>query len=379
MSTWALVMAAGSGARMGLDTNKVLADLGGMPVLARSVHAFDGEVDGVMVVTRQVDMEDVRAMNLNARLVVGGQTRQQSVRNGLMALPPDAEYVLVHDGARPFVDQGTIRRCIASVQAYGSGVASVPVKDTIKQMGDSNTVLYTPDRASLRIAQTPQAFRVKDLMSAIEVMERNGRSATDDAGAMEASGVTVHMVDGSYANIKLTTREDLAVAQHYLNAPPMLRVGQGYDVHKLVEGRRLILCGIDVPYEKGLLGHSDADVATHALMDAILGAAGLGDIGRHFPDTDARYKDVSSIVLLEQVVATVAAKGYITGNADITIVAQRPKLMPYLEKMTAEIARVLGVSGGQVNVKATTTEGLGFEGEGLGISAHAVVLLQRNT
>lgn len=376
MSTWALIMAAGMGARMGADRNKVLLPLAGVPVLVRTVQAFAGQVDGIAVVTRQQDREEVQALLPALQVIAGGDTRQASVLAGLCALPQEVEHVLVHDAARPFVDAHTIARCVASVKAHGSAVASVAAKDTIKRVDAEGLVVETPPREALRQAQTPQAFRRAELLQVIEALEQKGITATDDAGAMEAAGHPVRMVEGSYRNIKLTTPEDLAFAEHML-AGGQARVGQGYDVHQLVEGRKLILCGVEVPYEKGLLGHSDADVATHALMDAMLGALALGDIGRHFPDTDARYKGIPSIALLEHVVGLLADRGYGVSNADITIVAQRPKLSPYITEMAACIARVLGIAGSQVNVKATTSESLGFEGEGLGISSHAVVLLGR--
>lgn len=377
MSTWALIVAAGSGSRMGLEGNKVLAQLAGQTVLERTVRAFDGLVDGVMVVTRAVDMQAVQDLRLDASVTVGGDTRQQSVLSGLKALPPQADIVLVHDAARPFVNAETIRRCIDSARTYGSGVASVPAKDTIKLVGPGNVVQATPDRATLRLAQTPQAFGVRTLRAAIEALEARGETATDDAGAMEAAGHSVHLVDGSYDNIKLTTPEDMNAAAALLGGGPMIRVGHGYDVHRLVEGRDLILCGVTIPYEKGLLGHSDADVALHALSDALLGAAALGDIGRHFPDTDARYKGVSSVYLLTQVKALLAAQGYAVENVDVTIVAQQPKLKTYMPEMVANVARALEMEAASVNVKATTTEGLGFEGEGLGISAQAIAVIRK--
>lgn len=377
MSTWALVMAAGMGQRMGLGHNKVLAQVDGKPVLFRSVHAFDGLADGVMVVARPDEMELIGTLLPGVPLAAGGDTRQRSVLNGLRALPADADIVLVHDGARPFVDEATIRRCIESVHAHGSGVASVPVKDTIKLMRNgTDQVEQTPDRARLRAAQTPQAFYKAELLAAIESLEHKGITATDDAAAMELAGKDVFMVDGSYENTKLTTPDDLKKAGQ---AGPAFRVGHGFDVHRLLKGPKLILCGVEIPFEKGLWGHSDADVAVHALMDAMLGAAGLGDIGRHFPDKDPAYKGISSLALLEKVRGLLAQEGYSLMNADLTIIAEQPKLAPYAKEMTERVAGALGVTNGQINVKATTTEGLGFEGEGFGISAHAVVSIYRNT
>lgn len=374
MSVWALVVAAGSGTRMGADVNKVLLLLGGVPMLARSVRAFDGLVDGVVVVTRTEDLDAVRAMGLGCVVVSGADTRQRSVLCGLRALPEGVGTVLVHDGARPLVDRETILRCIASAREHGSGVAAVPVKDTIKEADAAGCVVGTPDRAALWSAQTPQAFTTEMLTEAIEALEARGETATDDAGAVEAAGRQVRLVRSTYRNIKVTTEEDLRMAEALLGAGGM-RVGYGYDVHRLVEGRRLVLCGVEVPFEKGLAGHSDADVATHAVMDALLGAAAMGDIGRHFPDKDETYRDADSVLLLERVVAMLTARGCRVCNVDVTIICERPKIAPFAEAMRARLAGAIGVPVERVGVKATTTEGLGFEGEGLGISARAAACI----
>lgn len=377
MSVWALIMAAGAGARMGLGFNKALMPIDGIPMLQRSAEAFYGIVDGIAVVTRAEDIKAVRELSLRAMVVGGGVTRQQSVLRGLQALPEGAAYVLVHDAARPFVSKEVIQRCIASVKAHGSGVASVPVSDTIKQVGDDNIVIHTPPRASLRAAQTPQAFGVAALRSAIELLESRGETHTDDASAMEATGHMVMLVNGAPENRKITTQADLAWAESFTGGreSPMTRIGIGYDVHRLVAGRPLYLCGICVPSEKGLLGHSDADVALHALTDALLGAAAMGDIGRHFPDTDPAYKGIASSLLLTRTVQLLRDHGFVPQQLDLTIVAEKPKIAPYIPAMAQRVADLLCVPQANVNIKATTTEGLGFEGEGLGISAHAVVIV----
>lgn len=375
MSVYALIMAAGEGARMGLGVNKALFPLRGIAMVRRAVEAFSGLVDGTVVVTRAEDVAPMRALSMPAAIVEGGKTRQQSVLHGLRALPPDAEYVLVHDAARPFVTADVIRRCVESVQLCGSGVASVPVHDTIKRIDASASVLETPPRDSLRAAQTPQAFPVLALTRAIEALESRGETATDDAAAMEAFGYQVALVEGSPDNKKLTTASDLEWAQWYItkNERNHIRVGTGYDAHRLVENRPLVLCGVVIPFEKGLLGHSDADVALHALIDAMLGAAAMGDIGMHFPARDPAYKGASSANLLRQVVTKMSGSGFFTQQADITIVAEGPRLSPFIQEMRECIAKILSVPLDHINVKATTTEGLGFEGEGKGISAHAVV------
>lgn len=379
MSDWAIIMAAGSGTRMGLGRNKVLVPVAGKSALERSVAAFSGLVDGTIVVINPEDIEIIRGMELAAQIVSGGTTRQQSVLAGLRALPGDADIVLIHDAARPNISTQVILRCLLSARTFGSGVASVPVKDTIKQTGAEGYVIVTPSRDALRAAQTPQAFSAQGLRQAIETLEARGETATDDAGAMEAVGLPVRLVDGDYTNIKLTTPEDMRMLEALFGGggeSRIPRVGHGFDVHRLVDSRTLILCGVSIPYEKGLLGHSDADVALHALMDALLGAAGLGDIGRHFPDTEKQYEGISSLLLLERVNDMLAERGFSVQNVDITIIAQRPKLRPYIDEMTKRTAHALGLHTEKVNIKATTTEGLGFEGEGLGISAHALAVIR---
>ncbi len=389
---WLVLVAAGRGARMGAPKNKVLLELCGVPVLIRTLEAFvrTGAVQGTVLVVGVGEQETVdtllRQYGLRERvnaIVAGGAHRQASVANGLTAVPPDAEIILVHDAARPLVTEAVILDTISAARAQGSGVAAIPLKDTVKRVDARDIVLDTPPREALRAVQTPQTFRAALLRDAYAWAQKTGLVATDDAALVEGMGEAVQLTHGDVENIKITTPEDLAVAESILRArngesiAPVMRVGTGYDVHKLVVGRKLILCGVEVPFEKGLLGHSDADVAAHALSDALLGAAGLGDIGRHFPDTDPAYKGADSIELLRQVAAKVAARGYCVGNVDVTIVAQRPKLKDYIPRMTEVLAGALQVDAAQVNVKATTTEGMGFEGEGLGISSQAVATLIR--
>ena len=375
MSVWAVIVAGGSGTRMGMPVNKALAPLAGKTVLERSLEAFDGLVDGAVVVYRAQDEDAVRALNLRARLVPGGETRQASVLSGLYALPQDAEIALIHDAARPFVRAETIRACIESAKKYGSGVAAVPVTDTIKRAGQDGVVRETLPREQLWAMQTPQAFRPQELRRAIETLTAQGEAATDDARAMEACGHSVRLVEGNSGNIKLTRPEDMELARLRLGESEgraMQRVGHGYDAHRLVEGRKLVLCGVEIPYEKGLLGHSDADVALHALMDAMLGALALGDIGHLFPDSDPAYAGADSMALLGQVVQRIREKGMRPLHIDATIIAQRPKMAPHIDAMRGNIAAVCGICVHQVGVKATTTEDMNDEGRGLCISAQAI-------
>ncbi len=375
-----VLLAGGSGSRMGAGRNKVLLPLCGVPVIARSALAFAPLVQQLIVVCRpgeeQAISDALTSVHMQARLVPGGETRQESVWNGLSALSEDCDYVLIHDGARCLVDAATIRRCMEAAENTGASVAAVPLVDTVKQVNAQEQVVSTPDRAALRAVQTPQGFQTQLIRRAHLLARTTGFVATDDASLVERLGHPVQLVLGDRRNIKLTTPEDMLMAETLLNSSqPALRVGQGYDVHQLVEGRKLVLCGVEVPHSLGLLGHSDADVALHALMDAMLGAAALGDIGRHFPDTDERYRGISSLVLLAHVVDLLKAHRLRVVNCDVTIVAQRPKLLPYVPQMRENVAKALNLPLDCVNVKATTTEHLGFEGEEKGISAQAVCLL----
>jgi 2-C-methyl-D-erythritol 4-phosphate cytidylyltransferase/2-C-methyl-D-erythritol 2,4-cyclodiphosphate synthase len=298
------------------------------------------------------------------------------VYNGLLALPAETRLVAIHDAARPFVSPAVIGATLESARRFGSGVISTPVVDTIKQIQPDGRVRSLA-RDTLRAVQTPQSFDYKKILSAHRQAREDGLAVTDDAMLFEHYYGDVRLVtaEGAEENRKLTTKSDFDALSERVT--PRTRIGHGYDAHRLAEGRRLVLCGVEIPNDRGLDGHSDADVAVHALMDALLGALGLGDIGRHFPDSDPRYKGISSMKLLEDVMQKVHGLGWRVGNADVTIVAQRPKLSPWMEQMRENLAAGLGVDVDRVNVKATTTERMGFEGEGVGISAQAVALLYR--
>lgn len=369
----AVVTAAGSGRRMGTPLPKQFLKIGGKTVLEKAVEPFEASdhVDEIIVVGSSEFLELCtglcRQFSKFSRAVAGGKERQDSVRNALNLV--EDGYVLIHDGARPYVDMETIMRVLEAAAGTGAAVAAVPVKDTVRQTrGGDNTDSITLPRDRLYSVQTPQGFDVALIREAYAAAEGEGFLGTDDGGLAERAGHPVTIVEGSYRNIKITTQEDL---------PMETRIGTGFDVHRLTEGRKLVLCGIEIPFEKGLLGHSDADVAVHALMDAMLGAAAMGDIGRHFPDTDDAYKGISSMILLQKVRELIEQEGFRLGNADITIMAQRPKLSPYIEKMRTNIAAVLGMDVGSINVKATTTEKLGFVGRQEGIAAEAVCTINR--
>lgn len=379
---YAVVVAAGRGVRMGAAVNKVLLPLCGEPVIRHAVRAFceADEINGVVVVASADETEQMRAalcgLEKVCAIVPGGSTRQESVKKGLDALPKEARIALVHDGARPLISRELIARCIRQTEDCGSAVVCTPVTDTVKVEKDG-CVVRTLDRSQLRAVQTPQCFFAGELKAAYEVAARDGVSVTDDASVMEHAGHSVHLLESSEVNFKLTTPEDLRRAEDIIGERRFMqrlpRTGFGYDVHKLASGRRLILCGKEIPWEKGLDGHSDADVAVHALMDALLGAACLGDIGRLYPDNDPAFEGADSMKLLADVLRRVKDAGYAVVHADVTIVAQKPKLMPYMDEMRRNLENAM--PGAQVNVKATTTERLGFEGRGEGISAQAVATI----
>ena len=391
MKVVAIVPAAGQGRRMGGGRNKLFLPLARCPILIRTLETLSScdLISEAIIAAAPEDTAEVEEMlqhwrtNLNLlpiSVVVGGAERQHSVANALAALPPDAELVLVHDGARPLAPTDVLAAAVREAEKCGAAIVAVPVKDTVKQV-EAGEVIATPPRETLWAVQTPQVFHRDLLTRAYAQAEADGFIGTDDASLVERLGEPVRIVRGSYRNIKVTTPEDLLIAETLFDGkegPNMeFRVGSGYDVHQLVAGRRLVLGGVVVPYELGLAGHSDADVLLHALKDALLGAAGLGDIGRHFPDHDPAYKDISSLIMLAQVADKLHHDGWRVNNVDVTAIAEAPKLAPYVDKMADNIARCLSVSRSAVNVKATTTEKLGFTGRGEGIAAQAVVSLVR--
>jgi len=310
------------------------------------------------------------------RVTCGGATRQESVKSGLDNLPAEIELIMVHDAARPLVDRATILRCLNEAAKHGAVITAVPVKDTLKKVDNTGMVVKTVDRSCLWQAQTPQAVRRPLLERAFANAEQTRFVGTDEASLLEAAGIPVRVVAGNERNGKITRSEDLRMAEALLSEEYAMKIGHGFDAHRLVSGRKLILGGVTIEYELGLEGHSDADVVAHALTDALLGALGAGDIGRHFPDTDPRYKGIDSLLLLAEVHGLVENQGYRLGNADLTIVCQRPKLAPHIAAMQANLARCCKVPPASINIKATTTEKMGYTGRGEGIAAHAVVLLR---
>ncbi len=368
----AIIVAAGASRRMGFDKLSYrLPD--GRTVLETSCALFAAHpaVDELVLVAggNRPQCEAIAAACPKPCTVVqGGATRADSVHNGLAAAR--GQLVAIHDAARPFASEEVITQVLQAAAKTGAAAPAVPVKDTIKVADKDGKVVTTPDRATLYAVQTPQCFDRALYLQALEAVSGEKASlVTDDCSLFELAGLPVTLTAGDYANLKITTKEDLQKEN-------TMRIGHGYDVHRLVEGRKLILGGVEVPYEKGLLGHSDADVLLHAVMDAVLGAAALGDIGQHFPDTDPAYKGADSLALTREVAKIIAAHGYKVGNIDATILCQRPKLAPHIPAMRKNIADAFGLPLDAVSVKATTEEHLGFTGEGLGIAAHAVALIE---
>ncbi len=385
-----IIPAAGFGTRMKSRLPKQFLELAGEPILVRTLRVFlVHPLIHTVVVALPADYLDSSRKQilsffhaeLQRQLIftAGGETRQDSVRKGLDALPAGVDSVLVHDGARPMITAEVIDRCITGIAEHGAVIAAVPVKDTLKEVtGDS--ISATIDRSRLWQAQTPQGMKRKMLERAYRLARATGFIGTDEASLLEHAGIAVSVVPGSEQNIKITRPDDLAIASGLLREKnSMIRIGHGFDVHRLVEGRKLILGGVEIPFHLGLAGHSDADVLTHALMDGILGALGSGDIGRHFPDSDDRFLGEDSLKLLAEVMELVREKNMEITNADITVVCQQPKLAPHLALMRARLAAVCDTAPENINIKATTTEKMGFAGRGEGISAHAVVLLHSHS
>lgn len=375
----AVIVAAGRGLRAGVGGPKQFRDLGGRSVLARALEPFcaHGDIAEVQPVCNPQDRAafDAATSGLSMRApVAGGATRQASVRAGLEALAADPpEIVLVHDAARPFVSPDLIARAVAAARAHGAAIPVIPVADTIKVVDGHGRVTATPERAGLRVAQTPQAFRYDALLSAHRRAAQDGRDDfTDDAALAEWAGLTVATFEGDARNMKLTTAEDFLREEARIAATQGdIRAGQGFDTHAFGPGDHVMICGVRLAHDRGLVGHSDADVGLHAVVDALLGALAEGDIGAHFPPSDPRWKGASSDLFLKYAAERVAARGGAIAHLDVTIVCEAPRVGPHREAMRARIAAIAGIAVSRVAVKATTTEHLGFTGRGEGIAALA--------
>jgi 2-C-methyl-D-erythritol 4-phosphate cytidylyltransferase/2-C-methyl-D-erythritol 2,4-cyclodiphosphate synthase len=410
----AIVAAGGRGARLGADVPKQLLDLRGRSVLQRSIDALlDSGLVALVVVVLPPDLAaeasggaHVRAEPGRVTVVAGGARRQDSVALGFDAVPDWADIVLVHDAARPFVSRDVIERTIRAAADHGAAIAAVRARDTVKRaaLDEGRAVIdATLPREQIFLAQTPQGFRRPVLADAVR-LGRGGVEATDEASLVELAGHTVAIVEGDVLNMKITTEADLRLARAVLaqdaaagggtrppaaavdpgTAPrasrsgppsPAVRIGLGYDLHRFVAGRPLLLGGVSIPHHQGLAGHSDADAVAHAVTDAVLGAASLGDIGQLFPDTDPRWAGADSLMMLREAVARVHAAGYRVGNVDVTVVAEAPKIGPHRAAIAARVADVLQVDAAAVSVKGKTNEGVDAVGRGEALAVHAVASL----
>ncbi len=395
MPVTAIIAAGGRGQRFGGTQPKQLIAVAGEAILARSVRAFathPSVAEVIVALPAELAADPPAYLRApNVRVVAGGARRQDSVANAFRAASASSDLIVIHDAARPFASGDLIARTIAAAAQWGAAVAAVASRDTVKLVADPDArsaadgrcVGETIPRERVFLAQTPQAFRRDVLADALRLTD----DATDEAALAERAGHAVRIVEGEATNIKITTPDDLAMAetiahraaigtpQAALSKPTRTgRAGTGYDLHRLVDGRPLILGGVTIPSPRGPLGHSDADVVCHAVTDAILGALSLGDIGRHFPDTDARWKDANSLDLLARAAAMAAECGYEVGNVDVTVILEAPKIKDHVDAIRASLARALGIDVARVSVKGKTNEGVDAVGRGEAIAAHAIAL-----
>ena len=382
-----IIAAGGRGVRLGTNVPKQFLEIGGRSLLESTIEPFATHlgIAEVIVALPAGFVESVAARMTDSgwfhvHCVEGGARRQDSVANAVAHVRADAGVIVIHDAARPFVSDTLIDRTIAAAVEHGAAIAALPVLDTVKQAGGSRTdpsrpIAATLPREDIFLAQTPQAFRREVLLRALEIGRELGIEASDEAMLAERAGWPVHLVAGEAINMKITTPENFEEARGRF--APAHRVGTGYDLHRLVEGRALILAGVTIPFEKGLDGHSDADVVCHAVTDAVLGAAAAGDIGRLFPDTDPQWQDADSLQLLRRAVGHLRSEGYRVSNVDVTVIAERPKLLPHLAAMRANLGSALGVTPGAVSIKGKTNEQMDSMGRGESMACHAVALVVR--
>ena len=388
--TSALILAGGIGSRMQSDKTKQFIEIFGKTVLERTLLSFDKSelIDEIIIVVRADELDDAQkaldslSLGKSVRITVGGACRAESAKNGFLASDSTMDFVAIHDAARCLITPEMIDKVVEMAHKTEAATAVSSVYDTVKLIDESGKIVSTVPRSSVVRAQTPQVFSRALYKRALSECEYLG-DITDDNMLVERLGAQIYAVDIGPTNVKITTRDDLTLAKNILTERGEgvvngYRIGHGYDVHKLVEGRKLIIGGVEIPYERGLLGHSDADVLLHAIMDSLLGAAALGDIGRHFPDSSDEFRGISSMHLLTRVAELIRKNGFNVVNVDATLVMQRPKVAPYVPKMISNIAFALGIPEDAVNVKATTEEHLGFTGREEGASAHSVAMLVKN-
>ena len=388
--TSALILAGGIGSRMQSDKTKQFIEIFGKTVLERTILSFDKSelINEIILVVRADELDDAQkaldslSLGKSVRITVGGACRAESAKNGFLASDSTMDFVAIHDAARCLITPEMIDKVVEMAHKTEAATAVSSVYDTVKLIDESGKIVSTVPRSSVVRAQTPQVFSRALYERALRECEYLG-DITDDNMLVERLGAQIYAVDIGPTNVKITTRDDLTLAKNILTERGEgvvngYRIGHGYDVHKLVEGRKLIIGGVEIPYERGLLGHSDADVLLHAIMDSLLGAAALGDIGRHFPDSSDEFRGISSMHLLTRVAELIRKNGFNVVNVDATLVMQRPKVAPYVPKMISNIAFALGIPEDAVNVKATTEEHLGFTGREEGASAHSVAMLVKN-
>lgn len=374
MTTAAIIVAAGRGTRAGGGQPKQWQMLAGKPVVSHSINAFSGIVDKIVLVIHPDDHARATALQGDVMLVNGGATRDQSVRHALEALEgSNVNRVLIHDGARPLVSRDVITRLLFALDAQMGAAPALPVSDALWR-GENGIVSGTQDRDALYRAQTPQGFHFDAILAAHRA---HSGAAADDVAVARAHGIAVAIVDGDEDNMKLTYPSDFKRAERILKGRTAMdiRLGNGFDVHAFCPGDHLWLCGVQIPHDRGLLGHSDADVGLHALTDAIYGALAMGDIGRHFPPSDPQWKGAASHIFLAHAVDMARSRGFSIANADITLICERPKIGPHAAAMQAELARICQVDVSRISVKATTSEQLGFTGREEGIAALATAAL----
>ncbi len=378
----AIIVAGGGGRRMGEGIPKQFLAIAGRSVLDRTLEAFaaSSRVEGVVLVlppSLPGEIKESYRMRPEIFSVVdGGPERQDSVRNALAAVPSSAEVVLVHDAVRPFASRELVDRCADLAREHGAVVPVVPVRDTVKQWDREGKTLVTRDRSDLMLAQTPQGFRAEILREAYRIAGEEGRQGTDDASLVEGAGYPVIPVPGEEANIKITLPEDLRMAEGLIRERADIRIGIGGDAHRLAEGRDLWLGGIRIDHDRGLLGHSDGDVLLHAVADAIYGALGDPDIGRHFPPGLPETEGIAGRSIIAHARGRMAVKGFGLLGIDAVVICEEPKIAPLVPALRASVAEMFSLPEDRVNLKGKTTEGMGFEGRKEGISAWAVVLLQ---
>jgi 2-C-methyl-D-erythritol 4-phosphate cytidylyltransferase / 2-C-methyl-D-erythritol 2,4-cyclodiphosphate synthase len=396
MKVAAVIAAGGTGIRMNAPVPKQFLEIAGKPIFIHTIERISSleEVIQIILALPEAHIPAATAIlsglqvRIAAECIAGGSNRQESVHQGVRHAHSDADVIMVHDAVRPVCDRDTMRRVLNAAWEKGAAVPGLPATETIQRVSRKGRVLATPPREELFAIQTPQAFHAGILRSALDRAGAAGFVGTDESSVVRWAGHMVTVVPGSPDNIKITHPMDLEIAERLISGSSRkedgadmgestLRIGQGIDFHRLVEGRKLILGGVEIPFALGLEGHSDADVLAHAICDALLGAAAMGDIGQHFPDTDPAHRNRSSLEFLRAVRTKIEAAGWMIQNVDATLLAQRPKLMPHAPAMRKNIALSLGISVAAVSVKATTTEGMNAEGRGEGISAQAIALLQK--